>query len=257
MKNILANFVKTKPHLFDIAKRVCRVLSLSRKDDAYKFFDNFSRLHNRHVTFVQIGASDGLRWDPIREFIVRDGWEGILVEPLPAVYEILKHNYGYVQEGRLVFVNAAISSNAGNLVLWTLDDEFLSKLSLEERIIYSQKSSFSKEHVLRWIRLNKHQDRIVKAIKIPCVSLNELMTNHWDRRPINLLVIDAEGHEASIIQGIDFNVINPEVIFFESHNLGVKKGEVYKFLSMNHYEINELGGDTVASRTVDCVSPLR
>ena len=251
MKSILMNFVKTKPRLFDIAKRVSRALSLGKQSDAYKFFDNFSRLHDRPVTFVQIGASDGLRWDPIREFIVRDGWEGILVEPLPTIFEVLRHNYGYMQERKLVFVNAAVSSDAGELVFWTFDNEFLSKLSLEERIIYSQKSSFNKEHVLRWVRLNNHEDKIVKAIKIPCVSLNELVANHWDKRPINLVVIDAEGHDAAIIQGIDFSVINPEVIFFESHNLGAKKGEVYKFLSMNHYEILELGGDTVASRTAD------
>ena len=214
MKNILKNFVKTKPHLFDIAKRVYRVLP-SKKDDTYKFLENFSKLHNRHVTFVQIGASDGLRWDPIREFIVRDGWEGILVEPLPTVFEVLKRNYGYVQNAKLVFVNAAISSNAGNLVFWTLNDDFLSKLSLEERIICSQKSSFNKEHVLRWIKSNGHHDSILKEINTPCVPLSELLKNHWDGRPINLLVIDAEGHESSIIPSIDFDIINVETIYFE------------------------------------------
>lgn len=257
MKNIFKNFIKTKPRLFDISKRVYRALPFSAKDEAYKLFDCFSKLHNGQVAFVQIGANDGLRWDPIREFIVRDRWEGILVEPLPVVFNILKHNYDHVQQGKLIFVNAAVSSNNGNLVLWTIGEEFLNQLSLEDRIIYSQKSSANKEHVLRWVRLNKHEDKIVKSISIPCVSINGLMTNYWDGRPIDLLLIDAEGHEAPIIQGIDFAVINPNVIFFESHNLGAAKREVYEFLSRNQREIIEVGGDTVALRNTECMGCLR
>jgi FkbM family methyltransferase len=244
----LMDFIKTRPYLFDIAKRVYRTLP-SKKDDTYKFFANVSKSRSRHVTFVQIGASDGLRWDPIREHIVRDGWKGILVEPLPTIFEVLKYNYAYIHKPELTFVNAAISSQSGNRAFWTLDDGFLSELSLQERIIYSQKSSFNEEHVRRWIRLNGHQDNIIKKIDIPCITLSELIVNHWDLRPITLLVIDTEGHEASIIKSIDFNIINPEIIYFESHNLGARKLEVYDFLSKHYYDLKEFGGDTIASRT--------
>ena len=52
-------------------------------------------------------------------------------------------------------------------------------------------------------------------------------------------MIDAEGHEASIIPSIDFRVVNPEAIYFESHNLGSKKTDVNSFLSRNGYEVIE------------------
>lgn len=247
MNNPLTNFIKTKPRLFDIAKRALRTLP-HKKDANYQFFDDFSKSHNGYVSFVQVGASDGLRWDPIREFIVRDKWEGIFIEPLPSVFEVLKNNYRYLEKkSKLVFVNAAISSDAGNLMFWTVEEAFLNKLSVEDRIIYSQKSSFDKEHVLRWIKSKGHQNSILKEIRIPCLTLSEVARNHWNGRSINLLVIDAEGHEASIIQSIDFNVINPDSIFFESHNLGSKKSDVYALLSQHSYELKEIGGDTIAS----------
>jgi FkbM family methyltransferase len=244
---MLANLLRTRPQLFDIAKRMYRALP-SRKDDTYRFFESFSKRHNGRVTFVQIGASDGLRWDPAREFIVRDGWEGVLVEPLPSIFELLKQNYSYLQNQGLIFVNAAISQKAGCLAFWTLKDEFLNRLSLDERVIYSQKSSFNRDHVLRWLNLNGHHDTVLEEITVPCMSLSDLLKNHWDGRPINLLIIDAEGHESSIIPSIDFGQVDVETIYFESINLGPKKLEVYDYLSANHYELEELAGDTVASR---------
>lgn len=40
MKSILTKYLKTKPHLFDVATRLYRALP-SHKDDTYKFFDRF------------------------------------------------------------------------------------------------------------------------------------------------------------------------------------------------------------------------
>lgn len=62
------------------------------------------------------------------------------------------------------------------------------------------------------------------------------------------MVINTEGHESSIIPSIEFNQIGVENIYFESHTVGVNKSGIYEFLKKNNYEINELGGDSVASR---------
>ena len=43
--------------------------------------------------FIQVGANDGLMCDPIRQFIVKHSWGGILVEPVPDYFELLKKNY--------------------------------------------------------------------------------------------------------------------------------------------------------------------
>ncbi len=248
MIQAIKEFIKTRPQLYDLAKIVFRQLS-EKEDPAYKFFDSFSRSHNRKVNFIQIGASDGLRWDPIREFILRDRWSGILIEPLPTVFEMLKKNYRHARKCDLVFVNAAISSSSSDdMSFWTFSDAFLETLTLEERVIWSHKSSFDRRHLERYAKLGEISDKAFKEIKVPCFTIDELVTKYWDNRKINLLVIDTEGHESSIIPSINFNVLYPDAIYFESHNLGSGKDKVYRFLSTQNYKIIEIAGDSAAVR---------
>jgi FkbM family methyltransferase len=245
MKTLVKNLLKKNPRMFDSAKRLQTFFA--KKDAAWQFFDTFSKVHGNKVSFLYIGANDGMRSDPIRYFIVRDRWSGILVEPLPNVFSMLKSNFGYLNKLKLVFVNAAISSGTGSdLSFWTYDERYLDTLSMEARINCLRKSSFDRAHVLRWLHEDKISEEVLKEIKVPSLSLSELIKNQWNGEPINLLVMDAEGHEASIIPSIDFNVLKPEAIYFESHNLGVKKSDVYSFLSRNGYEIIEIGGDSIA-----------
>ncbi len=246
---MIKDYLKKRPWLFDISRRVSRIL-LGNKDSQYRFFDEFSKSLDRAVSFVQIGASDGLRWDPIREFVIRDHWNGIFVEPLPSAFQALKNNYSYVHRCKLEFVNAAISSASDtSLSFWTFDDDFLAGISVDNRITYSQKSSFNKEHVERWIKLNGFSYKILKEIKVPCMTVSELLENHWKGEAIDLLVIDAEGHEATIIPTIDFRIVRPKAIFFESHNLGENTKEVYEYLNNNSYLVSQIGGDSVALLT--------
>ncbi len=245
MKNLIKNLLKKNPRAFDVAKYV--QMLLTKKRASWRFFDSFSKAHHKRVTFLYIGANDGMRSDPIRYFIVRDRWQGVLVEPLPDVFSMLKSNYGYLKNRNLVFSNTAISSEVGaDLSFWTFNEDFLNSLSLEDRINYLRKSSFDKSHVLRWLRSEHVSEGALREIKVPSLSINELAKRHWRGDPINLIVIDAEGHEASIIPSIDFNVMDPDAIFFESHNLGAKQADVFSFLSRNGYEIIPMGGDSVA-----------
>jgi hypothetical protein len=60
-----------------------------------------------NVFFVQIGSNDGSRGDPLYAAVRRHGhWRGILVEPVPFVFERLKNNYD--NDPRLIFENVAI-----------------------------------------------------------------------------------------------------------------------------------------------------
>lgn len=243
---MIKEHIKERPRLFDIVKRASRILP-GRKDDQYRFFNQFSKSLGRPLSFIQIGASDGLRWDPIREFVIRDRWQGIFVEPLPSMFQALKNNYRYIDKGRLVFVNAAISSaERANMSFWTFNEAFMVNLSLEQRIIYSQKSSFNKEHVERWISLNDLPNTVLQEVIVPCMTLNDLLASYWNWGAIDLIVIDAEGYESVIIPTIDFANVRPKALFFESHNLGTKKHEIYELLRNNSYSVSEIGGDSVA-----------
>lgn len=97
----LKDFIRTKPQQFDRLRAARRALRVGA-DPTYDFLNRFSRTRRGKVNFIQIGANDGLRNDPVREFIIRDRWQGILVEPLPAVFAMLQHNYAYARNPGLL-----------------------------------------------------------------------------------------------------------------------------------------------------------
>jgi FkbM family methyltransferase len=198
------------------------------------------------VSFIQIGANDGLRNDPLREHIVAAPWTGVLVEPLPSAFAQLKSNYRYMSEGRLTFVNAAISDHEGTLNLYTFEDEFLATQPLERRLSYLRKSSFDRGHVESFVE-TEHRP-FITSIEVPVVTIASLQRDHLPGQDVDLLVIDAEGHEATIIESIDFSEFCPDAIFFESHNLAGRSDVVFELLSRAGYAVQALEGDSLAIR---------
>lgn len=79
--------------------------------DVSSVLDHYSKLKKK-VIFLQIGSNDGLESDPLRKFITRDRWYGILVEPLPDTFKKLLANYNsYEFKSDLVFENLHLNLN--------------------------------------------------------------------------------------------------------------------------------------------------
>ena len=249
VKKIIKQNLYNSPRLYDTTIRTYRKIN-STVTPAYEFFDNFSRAQKKKVCFIQIGANDGLRNDPIREFIIRDKWQGILVEPIPFVFDELKHNYHYLHRNNLRFVNAAITSVCDESIsFWTFSDHFLNSLTKNERYIYLRKSAFNKNHLIRLLKnqsVKLNPNKILRELKVPTLTLMCLVERYWMKKHIDLLIIDAEGHESTIIPNIDLNKLQPKAIFFEWVNLEEKEKDVFSFLENNGYEITKLNADAVA-----------
>ena len=236
-------FIKSHPRVFDLTVRMVKRGVLGRRGPIYDVLDQFSRSHGGRVSFIQIGANDGLRNDPIREFIVRDEWRGVLIEPLPAVFEMLRRNYEYVNaSGKLTFENAAISSAVDSLAFYTIADGLLKTLSLDAQLELLRKSSFSREHLEQFVR----DPADVVRVEVPCTTVGAIIKRHFPKNAIDLLVIDAEGHEAVILQSLDFAQSRIGAILFESHHLEAEGSGVFRLLEGHGYTVHKAGGDAFA-----------
>jgi len=245
--DLARTWIKSQPALYDSMKAVARYCQLLDNDAAFEFFTAFARKRGGSVRFIQIGANDGLRNDPVREFIVGGQWRGVLVEPLPDVFELLKRNYPARLHDRLHFVNAAVSAESRTLPLWSFRKEFLDSLSLEERLFYLRKASFTRSHVESFLTAGRHSLEVIEQVDVPCVTVQSLAQQFFDSSEFDLLVIDAEGHEASILSSIDFANTRPAGIFFESDHLAERRREMAQLLIANGYTIQDLGVDTAAT----------
>ena len=163
-----------------------------------------------HVFFVQIGANTGANPnDPIYQLVRARRWKGILVEPVPSVFEKLKQNYSSSRE--LIFEQAAISdeSNAasGTVELCVPLDMFMADTDGKDAIHYSQ---FSSIESTRSGIAHAH-----KKISVPCLTFPTLLAKHGIES-VDLLVTDTEGHDYFILSSIDLSSgTKPRVILFE------------------------------------------
>jgi FkbM family methyltransferase len=188
----------------------------------------------KDIFFVQIGAHDGLSYDPIAPYVRQFHWRGLLVEPQPAVFAKLKEHYAEVPT--LIFENVAIAEQEGTLTLYCFKnaspDDHASMLAS------------TKQH---YLKLNGDNARgELTAIEVPAVTLNTLLTRHQISR-IDLLQIDTEGYDFNIIKSLDFSRIKPRIIHFENNFLNSKqKTFCANLLAAHGYSTMDLGIDTLA-----------
>ena len=199
-----------------------------------------SYLAHRDVWFVQAGANDGVMRDPMRRFVDRYGWRGILIEPVPWLFERLKQNYPG-REG-LIFENVAIG-NGGDLTLFTLEDA--PDLPDWARGL----TSFDRKVLLRAHRAHPRFESLIREIKVPCFTLDALLQKHGLPR-VDLLQVDTEGYDFEVMKTLDFARWRPKVVHFEHVHLrhvgGVKKWrECYRWLEERGYALQTTGDDTV------------
>ncbi len=174
----------------------------------------FSTLHRRtpNLFFVQIGAFDGLTDDPLASYVHRYRWRGMLVEPQREAFEALQRNYAAC-EG-LILENVAIGNSNDVLTLYRLKEECAHLFGRDRRLI----ASSSVEHVVRHLAADVHADEALERVDVPCTTLPNLLAKHHIDK-IDLLQVDAEAADASILRSLDLDSIHPAIIRFEYVNL--------------------------------------
>ena len=241
----LKTFVKERPRLYDLALRGLRMTG--RKTSTYDLLREFARRTGGVVNFVQIGANDGLRSDPIREFVVRYGWRGVMVEPMPFAFDALRRNYAGYPRLDLVFLNAAVSEVREEKVFWTIDVAQLGHLSEEDRLSLSRKSSFDRELLESFLPPDLDVDLALAPLKLDCLTFEDVVAAMPGSARPELLVVDAEGYDGVIIRSNDFSRFRPQVVIFEHGHLGDTYAAVHQHLLDAGYRMYRVRGNTIAA----------
>lgn len=204
--------------------------------------------HAADVTFVQVGANDGVVNDLLHPFLDRSDPRGILIEPQAMPFQKLHARYG--DRDRLFLLQAAIDRQAGSRTLYRCREDLVVG---EAATFLSGLASFDRSHVIkayvrhaRRLGLGEHPDQAVVGEVVSTVTLNDALDHHgFDR--CDLLVIDTEGHDFEIIRTIDFSSIRPLVLIYEHiHLRGADRLACWQLLQMNGYRCAALWSDTLA-----------
>lgn len=177
-----------------------------RKMDGLSTLDTILHLRlsqSPHFNFVQIGANDGVLCDAIYPFVTRFRLPGLVVEPLPDVFEQLKKTYR--RHPQVTPVNVALHRTARQATIYRADPADTSLPSHTSGI-----ASFDREHLRRF----HIPDRSILAVQVPCVTFHELLERYAISH-IDLLQIDTEGYDLDILAMVDLERITPAIIRFE------------------------------------------
>jgi FkbM family methyltransferase len=178
--------------------------------------------------------------DPVFPFIRDHGWRGLMVEPLPHAFALLKENMRPYPG--VVPVLAALSDADGERPLFTVN---VQEASFEKS---HQFSSFSREVIEKQTQFEPEIAKLIEQTMVPTLSWTSLLAR-TDGANVDVLQIDAEGYDAEIIRMIDFQQFRPKLIQYEHCNLNkVDQEDVAQRLIALGYKLAMTPLDVVALR---------
>ena len=163
------------------------------------------------VLFLQVGAHEAQAGDPIALYVQRDDWSGILVEPVPELYERLQETYDGTDG--LVFENVAIAERDGRRSLFRLDDAAGEVYELADSL-----GTLDRDVLLSHAEQVPGIERHVQEIEVECLTFTSLLERHPLER-IDLLHIDAEGYDGRLLRTFPWRKFTPDLVLYEHDHL--------------------------------------
>ncbi|TVQ42614.1 MAG: FkbM family methyltransferase [Gloeocapsa sp. DLM2.Bin57] len=195
---------------------------------------------NQDPFFMQIGANDGVYDDNFNRCIKEFNLKGILVEPLPELFEKLKLNYKDYAD-TLIFENVAIASDEQKEIqLYTFDKQDEGELVRLDVFTTSDKARLEK------VKKNLNLQANIINLTLPATSIESLLNKH-NVNSLPIIIIDTEGYDFEILKQINFDKYQPLIIQFEHCNLTPKtRLECYQYMSKKGYNLYLSWKDTIA-----------
>lgn len=197
------------------------------------------RLNNNKqgkINFIVVGAMDGKTHDPLYPIIVQhDTWNGLFIEPLQDMFELLKETYSFGGD-RFHFIRCAVTDHEGPIAMTRVPLEKvgvttpawadgISTLLPQKHIMSKNYDLFSQtiEETVNGFRLNKIKD------------LYPYFSN------TNIFQCDTEGYDIHIFMQLSEmipNIVKPDVLYFESvYMSNEEKKNVNNILENKNYYV--------------------
>jgi FkbM family methyltransferase len=180
-------------HFGILIRKVDRKLSQNYYNhDSSSQIANISELQEKYIgkkkngIFIEVGSYNGKEFGFVWGLVKR-GWRGILVEPIPS--NIIKIRKNYINYKNIKILEFAITDDKKPLHLY--EGEQLSGK-------YKPKKYYNH-----------------KIVKVKTMKLSELCNSERIPRDFDLLSIDVEGAEEEVVNSFNFNTWRPKMVIIE------------------------------------------
>jgi FkbM family methyltransferase len=186
------------------------------------------KARGKETNIVQVGAWDGVSFDPIHDYVAEGQCRAILIEPNPTSFARLQKTYAGVPNLTLLQVAVGLQDGEAHL--------FRSKRFVETDLdqgLTPGIASFDPRHLIR----HGEKAKDIERISVPCRCLSSLVAD-FNFPMIDLLQIDAEGFDAEVVRMALRLPELPACIHFEHKHL--KKADrqsLFESLEANQYRL--------------------
>ena len=163
--------------------------------------------------FVEVGCNDPILNSNSYYLEKILNWEGVSVDPIDYTNEYKK------LRKKTVFINALIDENQGYMDFY----EVINKNGWENQVssIYKETLNMSKGF----------EANLKNVLTIPLKLIKEI------NRPIDICMIDVEGHEFSVLNSIDWKNNAPNVFLIENNGEYYSREKLVNFMSNKNYKL--------------------
>lgn len=159
--------------------------------------------------FIEAGANDGLKQTNTFYFEKYFGWSGLLIEPIPKLFEECQKNRPNCRS-----INAALVSKTN--VNSTIKMTYCGLMSSAEGAFDSEEQR--KEHTINGKKFLKNSEHSYE-VSVPARTLTSII-DELKIPQIDLLSLDVEGFELEALGGLEFSRTCPKFLLVEvRHNL--------------------------------------
>lgn len=169
------------------------------------------------VRFIQIGAMDGVQFDPLHDFVRRGGWKGVFCEPMPFHMIALQQAYAGLPD--LHFIQAAVVDTSREVEMTYIPPELVEQHNIKKHAVgmgcvdYSR-SGFAKQTAAGRAIL----EPLMQKIAVRGITLNEALAE-GGLDTLDIYVSDTEGYDAIILNQLDTSRWQPQLILIEHEHL--------------------------------------
>lgn len=169
--------------------------------------------------YIDIGAHHPYRYSNTY-FLYKKGWHGINIDASHQSIKLFKKH-----RPNDVNINLAVSNTCKEHTFYIFNDSAYNTLS----------------HNLASQTKSKKQAKLIKKIKVTSKPLSLILDEHLKKgQHINLMNIDAEGHDLEVIKSNNWKKYKPDVILIEQQWSTIEdiiKGELYNYITSKGYRL--------------------
>ena len=167
------------------------------------------------LTFIQVGAYDGVTRDPLRKYIDKYNWRGVLVEPQSRAAAQLRSLYQHNKQ--ITVLQAAVDWTPGHRKLFTVRSEGIPSW-------VGGLSSFDRDIILKHVSLVAGLADMIEEEIVDCLTFNEI-TSYLPAGQLDLLQLDTEGADGDILSLFPFDRIQPAILHWEVKHMSKAERE--------------------------------